>query len=74
MDEKISARPATVLAALMLSLVALAHLFRLIFRVEIIAGGYEIPEWISVFGVLVPGALAAALWRENRKRYIGRAV
>jgi len=59
-------KPATFLTAFILAFVALAHLLRLIFGVEVIAGGHVIPLWISVPGFLVPGALAVALWRESR--------
>jgi len=52
------------LASLMLGLVAIAHLLRLVFRVEIVAGGVSVPLWVSLFGLLVPGVLAVALWRE----------
>jgi hypothetical protein len=61
-------RPATVLTTLLLALVAVAHLLRLIFRVEFIAGGHVIPVWVSVPGFLVPGTLAVAFLRERRKR------
>lgn len=59
-------KPAILLSALLLSLVALAHLLRLVFRVEVIAGGHVVPLWVSVVGFAVPGALATALWRERR--------
>ena len=55
---------ASLLAILVFSLVALAHLIRLIFQVEISIGGETIPIWVSVVGTVVPGALAVALWRE----------
>ena len=59
-------KPATFLASFIFCLVALAHLLRLIFGIEIIAGGHVIPQWVSVPGFLVPGALAVSLWRESR--------
>lgn len=59
-------KPAPFLAMILLGLVSLAHLLRLLFRVEIVAGGVPVPMWVSVFGFLVPGALAAALWRGRR--------
>lgn len=60
-------KPASILGAIIFGLVALAHLLRLILGVEVIAGGYVIPLWISIPGFLVPGALAVALWRESRR-------
>jgi hypothetical protein len=62
--EAVRAAPA--LAALLLAAVALAHLLRLLFRVEVTAGGIVLPMWLSVFGFLVPGALSVALWRGRR--------
>lgn len=59
-------RPVTLLAAALLSLVALAQLLRLVLRVEVVVGGNVIPLWVSVIGVLVPGTLAFGLWREGR--------
>src|SRR5262245_17262156 len=66
-DEREGAmKPATMLTVLVLSLVALGHVVRLVFGIEVVAGGNIIPMWISVPGFLVPAALAIALWRENR--------
>jgi hypothetical protein len=59
-------KPAPLLAMILLALVAIAHLFRLLLRVEIVAGGVVVPLWVSVFGFLAPGALAVALWRGRR--------
>jgi hypothetical protein len=61
-------KPAALLAAVMLALVALAHLSRLVLRVEIVADGVVIPLWVSVFGFVVPGGIALGLWREGRER------
>jgi hypothetical protein len=49
-----------------MALVAIAHLLRLVLRVEVVAGGVVVPLWVSLVGFVVPGALAAALWRESR--------
>jgi hypothetical protein len=56
----------SLLAIVVLSLVAFAHLLRLIDGTEIIARGSVIPQWVSVFGVVVPGLVAMLLWRESR--------
>jgi hypothetical protein len=55
------------LAILMLGGVALAHLLRLAGRVEIAVDGVAVPQWVSAFGVLVPGGIALLLWREGRR-------
>ena len=59
-------KPAALVAAVFLDLVATLHLVRLLLQVPIMVGGYEIPMWFSVFGVLGPGLLAAWLWIEQR--------
>ena len=59
-------KPAASLATLLLSFVAIAHLLRLVFRVEVVANGRVIPLWVSAVGFIVPGGLALALWRESR--------
>ena len=59
-------KPATTVASFLLALVAVAHLLRLIFRVEVLVGGATIPMWVSVVATIVPAALAIALWRESR--------
>ena len=59
-------KPASLITALFLCLVALAHLLRLASGVEITVGGTTMPVWFSGFGFLGPGALALWLWREQR--------
>ena len=59
-------KPAALLATLFLSLVAVLHVLRLVFQVEFIVGGSEIPMWASVLAVVGPVALAVWLWREQR--------
>ena len=54
------------LAAVLLTLVALGHLLRLLFRTEVVVAGKVVPMWVSVPGILVPLALAIGLWRERR--------
>ena len=56
----------SLLAIVVLSLVACAHLLRLIDGTEIIARGVVVPQWLSMFGVVVPGVLAWLLWREAK--------
>jgi hypothetical protein len=59
-------KPATVLAAVLLALVALGHVLRLLFRTEVVVSGTVVPMWVSVPGILVALALAIGLWRERR--------
>ena len=59
-------KPAALLAAVLLVLVATAHLLRLFFRVEIVADGMVIPIWVSVLAAVIPLGLALRLWKEQR--------
>jgi hypothetical protein len=60
-------RPASVVAAILFWLIALAQLLRVLFRVEVTAGGVNIPLWISILAFIVLGALGIWLWRERRE-------
>jgi len=55
-------------ATLFLALVALGHLLRLVFQVEVLVGGVQIPLWASALACMVTGGLAVLLWRESRRR------
>jgi hypothetical protein len=61
-------RPAALVATVFLSVVAAAHLLRVLFRVEVVAAGWTIPIWMSLVAVLFTGGLAIALARENRRK------
>jgi len=55
------------IAIVLFAIVAFAHLLRLLFSVRLTAGGWDVPQWISLFGVVVPALVAWLLWRESRK-------
>ncbi|MFQ5890556.1 MAG: hypothetical protein ACE5JR_10960 [Gemmatimonadota bacterium] len=59
-------KPASLLAVILLSLIALAHVLRLLLGIELTAGGSPFPMWPSVLAVLVFGGVAWMLWREGR--------
>jgi uncharacterized membrane protein len=59
-------RPASLVAAILLWLVALAQLLRVLFRVEVKAGDVSIPFWVSVLAFIVLAALGTWLLRERR--------
>ncbi|MBI1983271.1 MAG: hypothetical protein HYS61_03640 [Acidobacteria bacterium] len=61
-------KPATVVTTIFLVLVAILHVLRLVFGVEVTVGGAVVPKWPSVLAILVPSALALGLWREHRSR------
>ena len=56
----------SLLAIIVLTLVAVAHMLRLVDGTQIVAGGTTIPMWVSFVGVLVPGLIAFLLWKESR--------
>lgn len=60
-------KPATTLAVLFLSLVALAHLVRVVFRVGVDIGGVAVPLWMSGAAFVLCALLALALSREGRR-------
>ena len=59
-------KPATRVAVLLLGAIAIAHVLRVVYAVEVTADGISIPIWVSWLGILVPGALAVGVWREHR--------
>lgn len=58
---------ASLVAAILFWLIALAQLLRVLFRVEVTAGGVNIPLWVSILAVVVLGTLGIWLWREHRE-------
>lgn len=59
-------KPASLIAVILFTLVAIAHLLRLVLQIEVTTSGAVVPMWVSVLGVLVPAVVAAMLWREQR--------
>ena len=60
-------KPASLVTMIFLALVCIAHLLRVVYRVEILAGGVSIPIWMSVLACLFTAALAGWLWKEQRR-------
>jgi hypothetical protein len=60
-------KPATMIAVVFLSLIAIAQLLRFIFQVHIIAGGVTIPVWVSLLASIVFACLAVMVWREHTR-------
>jgi hypothetical protein len=56
----------TILAIIVFTVVALAHLYRLVSGTEILLNGDIVPQWVSVPGILVPGLIAWLLWKESK--------
>lgn len=56
----------SMLAIVLFSLVAVGHLLRLVAGINVTVGEWGVPQWISVFGVIVPGLVAYLLWKESK--------
>ncbi len=61
-------KPATLVATILLFVVAILHLVRIFFQVELTVNGAMVPMWVSIFGFLFTAALAIMMWRENWPR------
>jgi len=55
----------TNLAILLFSLVAIAHLLRVVGQVAVTVNNWVVPQWVSVLAVVVTGGIAWALWKEH---------
>ncbi len=59
-------KPVAAIAVGVFALVALLHIFRLVFGWKVTFEGSVIPQWVSGLGVVIAGGLAIMLWRESR--------
>ena len=59
-------KPGTLLAVILMTLVAFAHLLRLVTGAEVVVAGFAVPQWVSIGGTLVPALIAWLLWKESR--------
>jgi hypothetical protein len=60
-------RPASIIAAIVFWLIALAQLLRVILRVRVTAGSHDMPLWLSAVAFVVLGTLGLWLWRERQQ-------
>lgn len=60
-------KPFTTLAVAIFSLMALAHLYRLVRPFDVTVGGAAVPQWASMVALVVTGGLALMLAREARR-------
>jgi len=54
------------LAIIVFTIIAIAHLVRLIVNIEVRVEEWTLPQWISVIGVIGPGIIAYLLWKERK--------
>jgi hypothetical protein len=60
-------KPASLVAAIFLWLIALAQLLRVLLRVRVTAGSHDIPLWPSAVAFIVLAGLGMWLWRERQE-------
>lgn len=58
----------TKIASVIFGIIALLHLLRLIYTIEIVVGNYQLPIWISAVGLVVTIILSIGLWKESKGR------
>jgi len=54
-----------IVAGCVFGFVALMHLLRLIYKVEITIGPVNIPQWLSVLGFIIPASLSVWMFMAN---------
>ena len=64
-------KPFSAIAAVIFSILSLAHLLRLFFQWEVIVNDFIVPQWVSVPAFIITGALAFMLWQEARRQQQG---
>jgi hypothetical protein len=60
-------KPFTTIAAVVLMIVAAAHVYRLYAHLSVVIGAYPIPMWISWVGAAGAGILGVMLLVEKRR-------
>ena len=61
-------KPASLIAAIVLDLVAAMHLLRLVFHTEVIVGGRVVPLWVSGVGCVAAATLSFFVLLEARTK------
>jgi len=59
-------RPFTLIAAILFSLAALLHLYRMFKHFQIVVGSHEISQTVSIIALVVAAVMAIGLFRESR--------
>ena len=60
-------KSSTKLAALLLAIVAVLHLLRVVFSIEMTIDNIGIPIWISIVGFIIPAILSIGLLKESKR-------
>ena len=56
----LSPKTYALITSIIFALVAIFHLVRIVAGWDFAIGGWDVPTWVSVIGVVVPGVLAFA--------------
>ena len=59
-------KPASLLVAILLSIIAVVHILRLVFHTEVLIGGWVLPMWVSGVGAVAAAVLSVLVFREAR--------
>ena len=59
-------RTYTQITGMFFGLIALLHIFRFLQGWEATIGGWQVPLWLSVVGVVVTGFLAWSAWKLSK--------
>lgn len=59
-------RPFTLIAAILFSLAALLHLYRMVKHFQIVVGSHDISQTVSIVALVVAIVMAVGLFRESR--------
>jgi hypothetical protein len=60
--------PFTRIASVIFGIIALLHLLRLFFHLEIMVDDHHVPVWVSIIGFVVTATLCVGLWKEAGRR------
>jgi hypothetical protein len=60
-------KPFTIMAVVLLSLIAILQLSRFIFGWEVTVDAMSVPVWVSGIAFVVAAGLAVMVWLETRK-------
>ncbi len=62
----VTSKPFTMITVLVLALLALGHVLRLAFALEVVVGGMTVPLVASIPVAIIAAGLALMVWRECR--------
>ena len=60
-------KPLITIVAMLLMGISAVHLVKIIFQVDILVNGMQVPIWLSIFGFIIPLVLALMLWRDEQE-------